>query len=161
MPVALFGRFQAGVCHGPRYYAPMKSRLILLLIATCTPGLPKDSYQSILIIERSTNANVVHYDAKIRKDGTLDLKEPMVAYWVMVAVGGGRQELSRLEKSHVYGFTMRKDSSGESYWMTLVSQKARTIHIYQEGGKVRAVTSIGAHEEGRHPSASTFVGSVK
>jgi hypothetical protein len=124
----------------------MKSLLVLLLVSIGTPGLPDDSYQSIFIIERSTNANVIHYDAKIGKDGAFDPKEPVVAYWVMVAEGGGRQELSKLEKSRAYGFTIRKDSSGETYWMTLVSQKRRAIHIYQEGGRVRAVTHIGAHE---------------
>jgi Domain of unknown function (DUF4833) len=140
------GRFQAGICDGPCYCAQMKSLLVLLLVSIGTLGLPDDSYESIFIIERSTNANVIHYDAKIGKNGAFDPKEPVVAYWVMVAEGGGRQDLTKLEKSRAYGFTIRKDSSGESYWMTLVSQKRRAIHIYQEDGKVRAVTDVGAHE---------------
>src|SRR5215469_885871 len=102
-----------------------------------------DSYQNLFIIERSTNANVVHYDAKIGKDGAFDPKEPVVVYWVMAAEDGRRQSLSALEKMFAYGFTIRRDSSGESFWMTLVSQKRREIHIYQEGGKVRAVILIG------------------
>jgi hypothetical protein len=124
----------------------MKSLLVLLLVSIGAPGLPDDSYQTLFIIERSTNANVIHYDAKIGKDGAFDPKEPVVAYWIMLAEDGRRQKLTALEKSRAYGFTIRRDSSGQSYWMTLVSQKRRTIHIHQEGGKVRAVTLIGGHE---------------
>ena len=124
----------------------MKSLLILLLVSIGAPGLPDYSYQALFIIERSTNSNVIHYDAKIGKDGVLDPKEPVVAYWVMLAEDGRRQRLSALEKGRAYGFTIRRDSSGQSYWMTLVSQKLRAIRIYQEDGKVRAVTFVGGHE---------------
>jgi hypothetical protein len=124
----------------------MKSLLVLLLVSIGAPGLPDDSDQTLFIIERSTNSNVIHYDAKFRKDGAFDPKEPVVAYWVMLAEDGRRQKLSALEKSRAYGFTIRRDSSGQSYWMTLVSQKLRAIRIYQEGGKVRAVTLVGGHE---------------
>lgn len=117
--------------------------LLLVYFYLGAPGLPDDLYQNLFIIERSTNANVVHYDAKIGKDGAFDPKEPVVAYWVMAAEDGRRQSLSALEKMFAYGFTIRKDSSGQSFWMTLVSQKRREIHIYQEGGKVRAVILIG------------------
>jgi hypothetical protein len=124
----------------------MKSVLILLLVSIGAPGLPDYSYQTLFIIERSTNSNVIYYDAKLGKDGAFDSKEPVVAYWVMLAEDGRRQKLSALEKGRAYGFTIRRDSSGQSYWMTLVSQKLRAIHIYQEGGKVRAVTLVGGHE---------------
>jgi len=127
----------------------MKGLLVLLLSSIGT-GLRADSYQPLFIIERSTNANVVHYDAKIGEDGSLDPKEPVVAYWIMAANGGGRQDLNLLEKSQAYGFTIRKDTISQSYWMTLVSQKRLAIHIYQEGGKVRAVTRIGPHEAYLH-----------
>jgi hypothetical protein len=124
----------------------MNRLIALLLVCIGSSGLPNDSYQPLFVIERSTNANVIHYDAKLGKDGAFDSKEPVVAYWVMLAGDGGREELTTLERSRAYGFTVSRDKSGESWWMTLVSQKRRAIHIYQEGGKVRAATSIGGHE---------------
>lgn len=124
----------------------MKGLLVLLLLSIGAPRLRADPDQPIFIIERSTNANVIHYDAKIGKDGAFDPKEPVVVYWIMLAENGRRQKLSFLEKSRAYGFTIRKDSSDHSYWMTLVSQKRRTIHIYQQDGEVRAVTPIGGHD---------------
>jgi hypothetical protein len=123
----------------------MKYLYVILLVCfyLTAPGLPDDSYQDLFIIERSTNANVVRYEARIGKDGAFDPKEPVVAYWIMAAEDGRRQSLSALEKMLAYGFTIRRDSSDQSFWMTLVSQKRREIHIYQEGGKVRAVILIG------------------
>jgi hypothetical protein len=117
--------------------------ILLVYFYLSAPGLADDSYQHLFIIERSTNANVVRYDARIGKDGAFDPKEPVVAYWIMAAEDGRRQSLSALEKMVAYGFTIRRDSSDQSFWMTLVSQKRREIHIYQEGGEVRAVIPIG------------------
>ncbi len=130
----------------------MNRLLVLLLLFLGATGLPNDSYQPLFVIERSTNANVIHYDAKLGKDGVLDAKEPVVAYWIMLAGDGGREELTMLERSRAYGFTISRDKSGGSWWMTLVSQKRREIHIYQEGGKVRAVTLL----EGTRPIFARF-----
>jgi hypothetical protein len=45
---------------------------------------------TLFVIERSTNANVVHYDANIAADGQLDPRQPISAYWVMAAEDGHR-----------------------------------------------------------------------
>lgn len=124
--------------------------VLLLIVSIAASPLPDDSSQSLFTIERSTNANVVHYDAEIGKDGALNPKEPVVAYWVMAAEDGRRQRLTSLERKHAYGFTIERDSSDQSYWMTLVSQKRRSIHIYQESDKVRAVTLVGGHQAFLH-----------
>lgn len=114
------------------------------------PLLPNDSSQSLFIIERSTNANVVHYDALIGEDGVLNPEEPIAVYWVMVAEDGRRQELTSLERKHAYGFTIERDSSDQSYWMALVSQKRRPIHVYKKGDIARAVTLIAGHQAFLH-----------
>ena len=99
-------------------------------------------YLPLFIIERSINANVVHYDAKLSDDGNLDPQEPVVAYWVMAAKDGHRQELNLLERAKAYGFTVHPDASGKFYHMELVSQRRRDIHVYREGDMVRAETLI-------------------
>lgn len=102
-------------------------------------------YQPLFVIERSTNANVIHYDAKLGKDGNLDPKEPVVAYWIMAAEDGRRQALTHLELEYAYGFTIQKDDLNSAYRMILVSQKGRSILITQNGGSVFAETTIGGH----------------
>src|ERR1039457_4263601 len=55
---------------------------------------PRRGTQPLFIIERNKNANVVHYDAQLTADGKLDPKRPVIAYWVMLAQGGRRQNLT-------------------------------------------------------------------
>lgn len=69
----------------PRCRTSMKCLLPLLLISIGTLSAVGDFSQSLFVLERSTNANVIHYDAKITSDGTTDPKEPVIAYWVMSA----------------------------------------------------------------------------
>ena len=64
----------------------------------------------------------------------------------IAAEDGRREKLTGLERKHAYGFIIERDKSDQSYWMTLVSQKRRPIHIYKDGDKVRAVTLIAEHQ---------------
>ncbi len=92
----------------------------------------------LFIIERSKNANVVHYDARLTADGRLDPEEPVIAYYVMLAEDGRRKELNLIEKTMAYGFDIKPDPSGSGYRMTMVAARQRPITVKKEGGAVRA-----------------------
>jgi predicted small lipoprotein YifL len=98
--------------------------------------------QLLFIIERSKNANVVNYDARLTTDGKLDPKEPVVAYWVLLAEDGRREELSWIEKKKAYGFTIKPDPSVKGYKMTLVAAPERQITVKKEKDAVRAEAVI-------------------
>jgi len=101
-----------------------------------------ETYVPLFVIEHSTNANAVHYEAKL-KDGKLDPQQPVVAYWVMAAENGRHQELNLLEKLKAYGFDIRPDREPEAYRLTIVSDKKKEIHVFHMGNTVRAVAKIG------------------
>lgn len=115
--------------------------LSLLLLASTTLAQSRDQYVPLFTIERSINANVVHYEAKV-KDGRLDLREPVVAYWVMAAEGGRRQALNFIERTRAYGFTTLAEQIGESYKMFLVSDRMREIRVVDQNGAVHAEAMI-------------------
>jgi predicted small lipoprotein YifL len=98
--------------------------------------------QLLFIIERSKNANVVHYEARLTTDGKLDPKEPVVAYWVLLAENGRREELSWIEKKKAYGFTIKPDPSVKGYKMNLVAAPERQITVKEEKDAVRAEAVI-------------------
>src|SRR5579864_7633395 len=54
----------------------------------------QDMTVPLFVIAKNTNANAVHYDAELTKDGKLDPNQPVVAYWIMAAENGHRQELN-------------------------------------------------------------------
>jgi len=109
---------------------------VLTLLAAPAAGQEKTS--PLFIIERSKNANVVHYDARLTGDGKLDPKEPVIAYWVLLAEDGRREELSWIEKKKAYGFEIKPDPAGKGYKMTLVADPQRPITVKKEGNAVRA-----------------------
>ena len=50
---------------------------VLALLAA--PAAAQTKTSPLFIIERSKNANVVHYDARLTADGELDPNEPVIA----------------------------------------------------------------------------------
>jgi hypothetical protein len=96
----------------------------------------------LFIIERSKNANVVHYDAHLTTNGVFDAKEPIKAYWVMAAEDGRREGLTLVERVKAYGFDARPAESFSGYIMTIVAYKERPISIRQEGARVWAEIAI-------------------
>lgn len=107
------------------------------------PSFGQIDYVPLFTIERNINANVVHYEARL-KDGKLDPHQPVVAYWIMAAEDGRRQELNLLEKVKAYGFNIHPDGVPESYRMVIVSDKKKEIHVLRVGNSVRAEMNIGA-----------------
>ena len=103
-----------------------------------------DAYLPLFLIERSTNANVVHYEAKLA-GGRLDPRQPVIAYWIMSAQRGRRQELNLIERAEGYGFSAQPDGAGDSYTIRLAGDRKREIHVAFSDGQVHAETSIGGH----------------
>jgi hypothetical protein len=113
---------------------------VLALLAA--PAAAQITTSPLFIVERSKNANVVHYDAQITADGNLDPEEPVIAYWIMLAEDGRRKKLNWIEKRKAYGFTIKPDISTNSYTMTLVAYPEHQITVKQEKDAVRAETVI-------------------
>lgn len=124
-----------------------KALILAILLATLpTHARDTDTYLPLFLIERTTNANVVHYEAKL-SGVKLDPKEPVVAYWIMAAEDGRREKLSFLERNAAYGFSVQKDdSSGDSYTIRIVSDRQRAIHVMLKNGAAIAQTTIGGHQ---------------
>ena len=93
--------------------------------------------QSLFVIERSKNANVVRYDANLTADGVLDPKEPVKVYWVLLAEDGRHEKLSSVGLKG-YGLDIKRDSSGKAWVMTLAAYRKREIIVRQTGAVVRA-----------------------
>lgn len=123
---------------------PMKKAMwwfaVLALLAA--PAAAQIKTSPLFIVERSKNANVVHYDARLTADGNLDPKNPVIAYWVLLAEDGRRKKLSWIEKKKAYGFAIKPDQSGKGYKMTLVAAPEHQITVKQEKDAVRAEAVI-------------------
>ena len=108
-----------------------------------SPAAAQIRTSPLFIIERSKNANVVHYEARLTVDGELDPKEPVIAYWVRLAKDGRREELSWIEKKKAYGFDIKPDPSVNGYKVTLVAAPQLQITVKKAGDAIRAEGVIG------------------
>lgn len=115
---------------------------IVVLVLLCAQAVAEIRTVPLFIIERSTNANVVHYDARLAADGKLDPSEPVIAYWVMKAEDGRRQKLNWIENNKAYGFTIRQEPSVTGLTMTVVSAPEHEITVKTEKDAIRAEAVI-------------------
>ena len=129
-----------------KIYLPWGRKMALAAVAASFcfsgPNPVASRYLPLFVIERSVNANVVHYDAKLGPDGKLDPREPVVAYWIMRAEDGRRQDLNLIERLKAYGFTTQA-SGADAYKLSIVSEKMRQILVTHEANAARAEMLIG------------------
>ena len=97
----------------------------------------------LLAIERSKNANIVVYDARLH-GSSFDTDEPVSAYWLMNAEHGQRQELNLIEKMKAYGFSIESSPSGPL--MTMKALKDRPVRLVMAKGCPRAVMTISGRD---------------
>jgi len=99
--------------------------------------------QPLFIIERSKNANVVHYDARLTANGQWDAKAPVNAYWRLLAGDQSRQDLTWLEKKMAYGYELKPNPAANGYTMNMVAAPDRPITLRLAAAGVRAELLIG------------------
>lgn len=95
---------------------------------------------SLFQIERSKNTNEIHYAAQVGKDGALDTKEPVAAFWVMKAEDGRREGLTFMERKMAYGLDVT--ARGAEYDVKLSAAPERAIKLMNVGGRWRAQTQL-------------------
>jgi uncharacterized protein DUF4833 len=91
-------------------------------------------------IERSKNTNEIHYAAQVGKDGTLNAKEPVSAFWVMKAEDGRREGLTFMERKMAYGVDVT--ARGAEFDLKLAAAPERAIKLMNVGGRWRAQTLL-------------------
>ncbi len=97
----------------------------------------------LFTIEKSSNKNLVQYEAHLGPGGHFAPKEPVTAYWIME--NGRRQELNFIERSKAYGFTLKQDGR-DSFRLWVVSHPEKEIHVFLEGATAKAEAVIEGRE---------------
>ena len=114
---------------------------------SATPGLAADPCPAhLFVIERSKNANIVVYDAKSGPAGELKSSEPVVAYWLLNARKGQREELNALERTHAYGFDVTPSDTPGTYVMAFKASRHYRLNVRMLNGCPVAIAPIGGHD---------------
>jgi hypothetical protein len=116
--------------------------ILTVLIIPSWPFSGDRETRHLFTIQRSKNVNIVQYDAQLTPAGKLDPKEPVIAYWIMLAEDGRKKELMWIEKEMAYGFKAKCEANGDFAILDMVADIRRTVKIYETGGRYRAETVI-------------------
>jgi hypothetical protein len=96
----------------------------------------------LFVIERNMNKNTVCYDANILSNGTLDLENPIDAYWMDYASDGKRSELNYIQRRMAYGYSYEKTSLGNIYVTLKAFNKRKILVSIDNKGNSRALIKI-------------------
>jgi hypothetical protein len=121
----------------------------ILLVSLLALNVYPQNSSLLFHVERSTNKNKVYYEAKQNKDGALDAKTPVYAYWIMWekdSTGKTREELNGVEKKMAYGFKLEPGIGAQHKTMKLVSCPKRPIDVYVHNGKAVAEMTINGKQ---------------
>jgi hypothetical protein len=100
--------------------------------------------EKLFFIQRSKNANEVHYDARVTKDGSLDARNPIDAYWLRKAEDGSRASITVFQKI-AYGYDVSANPDG-THTMKLTAFKDRPLKLVRVNGKWRAQVAISGKQ---------------
>src|SRR6185295_647265 len=99
------------------------------------PRARADGARTVFVIGRSLNANVVHYDVRLNAGGELDRERPLVAYWVMHAEDGRREELSWLEWQFAYGWSVVSRVEARRLELRLTAFPQRSVLVRSDASR--------------------------
>ncbi len=127
---------------------------------------PAKTPNQLFYIQRSSNINVVVYDANLGADKKLDPKNPVHTYWLLYTNGGKKQELTGIQRSLAYGLHTKpivgEPNSYDGYFFAyrkrrfLVKQntKGEPIALFPINGKMQILEKVfvKVDESGMMPS---------
>ena len=117
---------------------------ILLTLTLTAPLSASDDVEqrNLFRIERSKNANVVQYDARVGRDQRFARKDPVVAYWLRLAEDGRVQKLSWLQRAFAYGFDAKVNEQRDQVTLHLKALTGRPVKVRCGPADCRATTLI-------------------
>jgi hypothetical protein len=115
---------------------------LILVISWATISLAADCSSQLFYIEKSTNSNIVVYEANVEK-GAIDNENPLDIYW-RKADSASSKALGWLEEKLAYGARYVNDNLKSKFYITSMPDKL--IDIKLDGSCAQAVTEIDNHE---------------
>ena len=111
--------------------------------------------ERLFIFERSTNRNYIGYDVNL-KDGKLNQKEPLHAYWIRAEEDGEKKELTFLQFKFAFGYKVDSAKDNE-VTLHLSPYKNLPIRVCKRNGKWVALVKM----EGQEIVVSKFFAQMK
>jgi len=100
---------------------------------TDTFPVPAGIPHLLFYIQRTSNINTIVYDLNMAADGTLNIGEPVNAYWVRYAEDGSKKKLNYIQKKFAYGLKA-KSIGNNKYELRSVAYDKHPLYLAGTGG---------------------------
>lgn len=101
--------------------------------------VPPATKNMLFYVQRTHNTNTIVYDLNYNKDSTLNKTKPVHFYWIRYADGGGKQELSTIQRKYAYGVNaVCIDTIKPIFKVNFVSYKKRDIFLVRTSKTVNS-----------------------
>ena len=90
--------------------------------------VPQNIPNQLYYLQRTSNTNTVVYALNIKKDGNLDVDNPVKVFWIRYPEGGVQKDLSFIQRKFAYGVT-HKDKGDGSYTVNMVAYKKHNLTL--------------------------------
>ncbi len=114
---------------------------VLLLSAWAAAADSQICSQRLFYIEKSTNSNIVAYDANIDGKGMLNDEEPMYIYWSRIN-STKKRALGWLEETFAYGVNYLNETAGLNYLFRITALPDKTVELTMADGCPRVIVNI-------------------
>ncbi len=122
-------------------YVIVLTMLTIILFASTEGWAVCKKRNSLFRIERSTNKNIVQYDACLLKNNNISDSDPVNAYWILA--DGRKEELNVLESKQAYGIESKEKLGENKFRILLAALKEREIIIQKmKGDDYKALVRI-------------------
>jgi hypothetical protein len=119
---------------------------LLCFLFCITTQAATNSQEHVFVFERSTNGNYVCYDINLQKDGSLYLKKPLRAYWLLDKKTHFIEDsLTFLDRKMAFGVKVVSSKKDEAL-VHLTAYKGLTIRVCKHKGKWVGIVQMNGHE---------------
>lgn len=101
---------------------------------------PTDNHDQLFYLQRTHNKNTIVYELN-KKDGILDIKEPVHAFWIRYEENAQRQELSYIQRRFAYGIRSKKINENH-YRISLNSYDSFPMDLIKDADGVYRVYAV-------------------
>lgn len=115
---------------------------ILLSLTLSATAFADTDRVRLFTITRSTNENVVCYDARLDSNQNLSRTNPIEVYWTMDAERGQKEELTWFERKKAYGYSVIRSNELNTVTIALQAFDKRPIEIIKTEDGIYAQMQI-------------------
>lgn len=123
------------------------NQLLLIFVISCSfLDLKANSGKELFVIDRSRDADQIHYQLQLDQFGHLDTSQPIIVYWLRKTKNNNKEPLTWVQQNFSYGINFL-EISNESVLFQFEGYSKRTFELKKNSSGIYKVHTISQGSE--------------